>query len=222
MARGAIAAVALLVATNLLVTLVWPAWVVPWNVLVTALLLLIARLSGLSLADVGLGGNPGRGLAVGGVAVLVVAAGYGLALAFPATRAAFVDTRAAGSVGALLYAALLRIPFGTVLLEEVAFRGVLPALAGGGWWRGTLVSSALFGLWHVIPSLGLNSANAAVGAVLGSWGDAGRAALAVLFTFGVGVVLCWLRRRGGDHLAAPALAHLATNCLGVVAAWALL
>jgi membrane protease YdiL (CAAX protease family) len=55
-----------------------------------------------------------------------------------------------------------------VVLEEVAFRGVLPALVDGGWWRATLVSSALFGLWHVLPSLGMSSANAAAGAALGS------------------------------------------------------
>jgi membrane protease YdiL (CAAX protease family) len=34
-----------------------------------------------------------------------------------------------------------------------------------------------------------------------------------------GVLLSWLRERSGS-LAAPALLHLATNCGGLVAAWA--
>jgi uncharacterized protein len=158
---------------------------------------------------------------VGGLAVAIVAVVYLAGIALPATRTAFEDTRAAGTVGALLYAALIRIPFGTVLLKEIAFRGVLPGLVGGGWWRRTLVASAVFGLWHIVPSLGLSSANAAVGATLGGWGDVGRAALAGVATFGAGILLCAWRRWGG-HLVTPTLAHLATNSLGVVFAWFLI
>ena len=103
-------------------------------------------------------------------------------LSLPATSALFLDGRAAGPLGAALFAALVRIPLGTAVLEEVAFRGVLPGLVGGGWWRATLVSSGLFGLWHVLPSTAM-SANAGVEAALGGWGLAAQAALAVLFTF---------------------------------------
>ncbi|MFR9802884.1 CPBP family intramembrane glutamic endopeptidase [Pseudonocardia sp. RS010] len=219
---GLVAAVALLVATNVLVGLVWPAWAVPWKVAVTALLLVLARACGLGRDDLGLGRRfLGRGLVYGGIAVVIIGVVYLVGIALPATRPAFEDTRAAGSAGVLLYAALVRIPFGTVLLEEVAFRSVLPGLVGGGWWRRTLVASALFGLWHVVPSLGLSSANAAVGATLGDWGDVGRAALAVVSTFAAGILLCAWRRWGG-HLVTPMLAHLATNSLGVVFAWFLI
>ena len=219
---GLVAAVALLVATNVLVGVVWPAWAVPWKVVVAALLLVLARVCGLGWDDLGLGRRHlGRGLVYGGIAVAIVAVVYLVGVALPATRTAFEDTRAAGTVGALLYAALVRIPFGTVLLEEIAFRGVLPGLVGGGWWRRTLVASALFGLWHIVPSLGLSSANAAVGDTLGGWGDVGRAALAVIATFGAGILLCAWRRWGG-HLVTPVLAHLATNSLGVVFAWFLI
>jgi uncharacterized protein len=211
--------VGLLVAVNVLTGVVWPTWAVPAKVLTAVLLLVLARWCGLTWADVGLGRRGlGRGLWVGAVAVGIVVLVYALGLMVPATRTAFEDSRAAGGVAALLYAALVRIPLGTVLIEEIAFRGVLPALVGGSWWRGTLVSSALFGLWHIVPSLGLSSANAAVGATLGGWGDVGRAALAVVATFGAGILLCGWRRWGG-HLVSPVLAHLATNSLGVVAAW---
>ncbi|WP_433507429.1 hypothetical protein ACQP04_13770 [Pseudonocardia halophobica] len=51
---GLVAAVALLVATNVLVGVVWPAWAVPWKVVVTALLLVLARVCGLGWDDLGL------------------------------------------------------------------------------------------------------------------------------------------------------------------------
>jgi hypothetical protein len=217
---GLVAALGLLAAVNVLTGIVWPAAAVPAKLVVAALLLVIAHACGLTWGDLGLGRRGlGRGVLVGLLAVLLVAVVYGIGLALPPTRSAFVDTRAAGPVGAMLYAALVRIPFGTVLVEEIAFRSVVPGLVGGTWWRRTLLASAAFGLWHIVPSLGLNSANAAVGATLGGWGVVGRAALAVVATFGAGILLCWWRSWGRDHLAAPILAHLATNSLGVVLAW---
>ncbi|MCW0213139.1 MAG: CPBP family glutamic-type intramembrane protease [Pseudonocardia sp.] len=214
-----LAALVLLSVTTVAVVPRWPLAVVPWNLAVAAALLALARRSGLGWDVLGLGRRGlGRGLAVGGAAAGLVVVAYGIGLALPATRAAFDDSRAAGSVGVLLYAALLRIPFGTVVLEEVAFRAVLPGLVGGSWWRGTLVASGLFGLWHVVPSLGLSRANAAVGAAFGSWGAPAQTALAVLASALAGVAFCGLRRWGG-HLVTPVLAHVATNSFGVVAAW---
>jgi membrane protease YdiL (CAAX protease family) len=80
------------------------------------------------------------------------------------------------------------------------------------------VSSALFGLWHVLPSIGLASANAAVGAAVGGWGTLAQCALAVVATFVAGIGLSVLRRWGG-HLVTPMLAHVATNSIGVLLAW---
>lgn len=192
-----------------------------------ALLLALARYSGLSWDDLGLGRRGlRRGGLVGTVAVGLVVLTYLVALALPATRAAFLDSRAAVPLNGALLAALVRVPFGTVVLEEVAFRGVLPALVSGGsaraggrgWWHGALVSSALFGLWHVLPSIGVSTANAAMAAALGGWGIVAQAALAVVAMTAAGLLLMWWRRLGG-HLLTPALAHLATNSLGVLLAW---
>ena len=71
-----------------------------------------------------------------------------------------------------LWRVLVVIPLGTVLPEELAFRGLLLALLGRryGVVAGILLSSGLFGLWHVVPSLG-------------------------------GALLCWLRLRSGSLLA---------------------
>ena len=115
-------------------------------------------------------------------------------------------------LAAVLFVALVRIPLGTVVMEELAFRGVLPALVGGGWWRATLVSSGLFGLWHVLPSMGSG------GAVSQTLGSTGAVAGTVLFTAASGVVFrAWQRWSG--HLVTPMLLHAATNSLGALAAW---
>lgn len=185
-------------------------------------LLLAARRAGLSWRELGLGaGTWRRGLtwalaAIGAVAVVVT-----IGAVLPLTHDAFRDSRYQLSLGHALLTAFVLIPLGTVLFEEVAFRGVLWGLLrrARGTWTATIVSSALFGLWHVLPSLGLARDNKAVGSAFGT-GTSG-AALSVLgtvlFTGLSGVLFCELRRRSGSLLA-PAGLHWATNGLAVLAA----
>jgi uncharacterized protein len=207
------AAVTLLVVSNVVSNRLWPQGYVVWNLGMTAVLLAVARLAGLTLADLGLPGvRLRRGLTIGALAAAAVAGVYAVAVALPATRTAFVDERGAVPLAAILFVALVRIPLGTVVLEELAFRGVLPALVGGGWWRATLVSSGLFGLWHVLPSLGSGSA------VTSALGTSGAVVGTVIFTTAAGVVFrAWQRWSG--HLVTPMLLHAATNSLGALIAW---
>jgi hypothetical protein len=111
---------------------------------------------------------------------------------------------------------LVRIPVGTALWEEVAFRGVLEAALDRlfGAHIADAAGAVLFGVWHVAPTLAAVRANAPVAtasqrrcAVLA--GCTGTAAAGLLFTV--------LRRRSGSLLA-PALLHLAANSLGLLAA----
>ena len=51
---------------------------------------------------------------------------YLIGLALPLTRELFNDYRADVGLSALLWRTLVAIPLGTVLMEEIAFRGVLP------------------------------------------------------------------------------------------------
>ena len=184
--------------------------------LVAIALLLLARRAGLSWHDLGLSRRtlrPGLKYAVG--AVLAVALLYGIGVAVPLTRPAFHDVRYHLHLGAALLTAFIVIPLGTVLLEEVAFRGVLLGLVHrhrGAMWA-SVTSSVLFGLWHILPSLHLAQANRAVGAALG--GRVLTVLAAVGFTALAGLLLCELRRRSGSLLAAAAL-HWATNGLGVL------
>ena len=216
---GVIAATTVLAVSNVVSNRLWPRAYLPWNVTVATGLLALALRCGLSWSDLGLTRSRlRRGLLAGGAAAGSVAALYLAAFTMPATRGMFVDERATGPLSKALFAAFVRIPLGTVLLEELAFRGVLPGLVGGPWWRRTVISSALFGLWHVLPSLEMTKVDTGVGAMTGRWGPVGHATLAVLATFAAGVALSAHRRWGG-HLAAPMLAHLATNSLGVLLAW---
>jgi membrane protease YdiL (CAAX protease family) len=190
---------------------------------------LIGRTAGLSWQDMGLGRGTWRpGLRWAGAEVAIVAVVIAAGAALPLTRDAFRDSRYHLNLGGALLDAFVLIPVGTVLLEEVAFRGVLWGLLrrARGTATATVVSSLLFGLWHALPSLGLASSNQAISGTVGS----GRSAqvITVLGTMGftalAGVVFCELRRRSGSLLA-PAGLHWAVNGLAVLAsaavwAWA--
>ncbi|HEV2777968.1 MAG TPA: CPBP family intramembrane glutamic endopeptidase [Actinophytocola sp.] len=220
-----LAAVLLLAAATTLANRVLPGWAYPVCGLCTvAGLLGLAQWSGLRLAEVGLDRRElRRAAAVGLIGAGLVGLAFGIALAVPVLRTAFDDDRLGMlGPGALLWVTLIRIPLGTVLLEEIAFRGVLPALLGAGdrWrWGPVLGASALFGLWHVLPSLALRH-NAAVNTVLGGASTVLLSVFAMLAAAVAGVIMCWLRYAGRGVLA-PALVHVATNSGGVLAAWSL-
>jgi CAAX protease family protein len=111
---------------------------------------------------------------------------------------------------------LVRIPWGTVLWEEVAFRGVLLASLSRlvSVRTATAMSAAVFGIWHVRPTLSALAANnVAGGPVL----RAVAVVLGCLFTGVAGGLFAWLRLRSGSLLA-PGLLHLAANALGTLAA----
>lgn len=215
------ATVAVLVLSNLANNRWAQSWNLPLSLLATAVLLAIVYWSGGRWADVGLArGTLTRGLWWAIALIGIVTVGYALAAALPVTRELFEDQRQSGlSGGEVALRVLVTVPFGTVLLEEVAFRGVLFGLIlrSRGPLAATLFSSGLFGLWHILPSLGLADAKPALGGAFGHSVlgvivvDAG----AVLFTALAGCLFCELRRRSGSLLAPMGL-HWATNALGYV------
>src|SRR6476469_1786281 len=128
--------------------------------------LAIARWAGLSWQELGLGrGTWPRGLIWAAGAIGAVAVVFALGAALPLTRDAFRDARYHLGWEHALLTAFLLIPLGTVLFAEAAFRGVLWGLLRRGHrtWIATVISSALFGLWHVRPSLSLAADNQAIG-----------------------------------------------------------
>lgn len=224
--RATAAALALLVAATALINLVLPGWAYPvCGVVVAAALIGLARWSGLRFHAIGLDRRHLRRAGVFGLVGLgVIGLVFGVAVAVPASRSLFGDGRLDSlGIGTLLWVTLIRIPLGTVLLEEVAFRGVLPALLGAGdrWrWRPVLLAAGLFGLWHVIPSLALTK-NAAIDTAFGGMPIVAVSLIAMLGATLAGIGLQWWRHTGRGLLA-PILVHLATNSGGVLVAWWLL
>lgn len=198
---------------------VWPPFngplYVPLNLGITAALAAVAYGPlQLTSADLGISGSTlgdiVLGMAIAGLLVVPVFA----AAAFKPRLVA--DRRVAGlSGGALAYQVLLRIPLGTAVCEEFAFRGMLFAeLRPSGTARAAAVSSLAFGLWHVTATLNALGANRPDAGARGkAWAVGG----AVAFTTLAGITLVWLRLYTGG-LGAPIALHATLNALATVAA----
>jgi len=127
---------------------------VQMGILVVALAL-VAWTSGATRADLGLGRTDAdAGLRYGAGAVGIVLLVLVLAAVIPATNGYLHDSRAQISGGRLLYELGVSIVLLTAIPEEFAFRGVLlgSALRLWGPWRASLITSVLFGLWHIEPT----------------------------------------------------------------------
>ena len=202
---------------NALILLVPRVLHLPLNLAMAGATVAWARRRRLSWERIGLGRSgvrPGLrwGLAIAaagaaGLALLLALGGEGLV-----RDRRFAGLRAPG----VLFRILVRIPLGTALAEEVAFRGVLfgnldrersTAVAVAG-------SSLAFGLWHVAPTLSMLEANRPG---LGPADTTLAVAGAVVATTAGGVLFALLRIRSRGILG-PVLAHWGFNVLGTLGA----
>jgi len=168
--------------------------------------------AGLSWAELGLGRDDvASGLRWGVLAAAVV--GAVIILLVVVSQSQFEQSSVAhDSTTARFLEPLVFIPLGTVVFEEVIFRGVLlGVLLRWSTRRSAIVVSAVvFGLWHLPPALrdarGDGFAGG-LGVVIGT----------VAFTSLAGVLFAWLRLRSGS-LIAPVGAHIASNSFAYAAA----
>lgn len=177
-------------------------------------LLIIYRQTGLSKSEVGFAKNKLKvgfrvGIAVGLLLLSILTAVY-----FIQGSDAFKDTRYQKDISATVWSVALVLPLKTVLFEELAFRGVLPALLLRRSSRSlTYILSALaFGLWHLSTSGGIASNN-----IIGS-----NEPSQLLITFGViaftslaGFALLWLRFRT-DSIITPISVHWLANSGAII------
>lgn len=187
-------------------------WHLPANIATAVSVGVVAWAAHLSAAELGLARRDvPSGLRWGIAAFSAVA--VPVAVAAATVPSWFETDRANVSGSELLRDVFFVIPIGTVVLEELAFRGVLTGLAGRlvSPDRTLLVVAGLFGLWH-IPGAWKSSFDDGWGAALLA------AAGTVAATFVAGLAFGWLRRRSRS-VVAPALAHLATNTAPYTAAW---
>lgn len=196
-------------------------WYVPMALVWTLAFLLFGRLVGLSWSQLGMA-NWLHGLAWGGGAILIVAAGMWLGVAIPRLHPLFADERVLSATGAqLARKSLVEVPLGTVALEEVVFRSVLLGLLirEYGTVIGVVGSALLFGLWHILPALEMHSSHNLTSQLGSGW----RAKVAtvlgtILATGSAGVLFSMLVVWSGCILAPMGL-HWATNSTGSIAAW---
>jgi uncharacterized protein len=141
-----------------------------------------------------------RGVRTGLAAASAVVTGVALSTAIPAARTAMAARSLPRPVWKWL---LVDIPVGTVWAEESAYRGALGTLAADafGPGPGRLLQAVAFGLSHIADARSTGEPPVPT----------------VLVTGVAGWVFGWLATRSGSLLA-PALAHLAVNEAGAVAA----
>jgi membrane protease YdiL (CAAX protease family) len=171
---------------------------------------------GVSWRDLGLARDRMRaGLRLGLWWSLPIVCVVAIGVALPLSRPLFLDLSVLRlDLNSALFEGLLRIPLGTALAEELLFRGALlglylrrhrPLVA-------VAMASVVFGLWHVLPTLGTLGSNQVAADVTGghlALRIAGVCAV-VVGTGTVGAWFCWLRLRSGS-IVAPWLAHAAIN-----------
>jgi membrane protease YdiL (CAAX protease family) len=201
-------------------------WFGRWNDL--AAVVLVVALVGLAAAGgvdrQTLGLAPGawrRGAAFGAGAFSLVLLVVVVAALLPATAGFLDDDRVHVSFTSVLWQVGFGIVVATAVPEELAFRGLLLGTGSAAWGprAATLASSALFGLWHISPTLGTMHDNSQLAQATSSGGGQALVVLgAVASTFVAGLVFSLLRLRSGS-VVAPVLAHVATNGVAFVVAW---
>jgi uncharacterized protein len=182
----------------------------------TAALLTLARLRGVPAGELGLSSQRVAAGARTGAAVGTPIMALWAGVVLSPHRALLRDARLAGlSARAIGYHAAVRVPLGTAVWEEVAFRAVSPALLRRAMPARTAaaVNAILFGLWHIRPTLDAVRLNGmATTRPRRSAAGAGAVAAGAL----VDVLLSFLHRWCGSLLA-PTLVHVASNSGGMIA-----
>jgi membrane protease YdiL (CAAX protease family) len=184
-------------------------------VAVVALLFWARRFARLSWTDLGCArADVGAGLRLGALVALAIGVVMAVLVLVPESSSYFEDSAVAhDSTGQRVLEPLVYIPIGTVLFEELIFRGVLlGVLLRGVASHGVaiLASAVIFGLWHLPNALGDASGHGLVG-------GAGIVTGTIAATTVAGVLFAYLRVRSGS-LVAPVLAHVATNSFAYIGA----
>lgn len=191
------------------------------NIFIASLAVALGISFGLDFTEMGLSLTkilPGIFVAI--LASIVITAGTLLISAIPILRKYFIGEDLSNASGKLIaFETAIRIPLGTALVEEVLFRGVLLGLMLS--LHSTLIaillSSIIFGLWHIFPTIKSLENNDAAAALVGKNKSkkAGSIIAVILVTTVAGIFFAWLRVISNSILA-PWLVHWSINASGVL------
>jgi membrane protease YdiL (CAAX protease family) len=187
----------------------WSRW--GWQILSFGGLVAVYKMAGLSLNDIGLSRSRlGTGFKYAIVAIAIIAVVF--FIIYLINQNIFRDHRYDQGLSAAVKSALIIVPIQTVLFEELAFRGIIPSLIKG--LNGSLlitivVSSLLFGLWHI--------ASAPKGELLGKQHMSNLLIIALIFlATSVGGAILYLLRYKSGSLVAPIAVHWFVNGVAIV------
>lgn len=190
------------------------------NLLASVLAVTYAIFFGLDLNDIGFSqSNFIGGLIYGILFSLPIVIGLPFLVFNKRTREYF-SAKPSGfnSLRSALVELSIRVPLGTALSEEVLFRGVLLGLLTYHFENPTalIVSSIIFGLWHVLPTLkDFEEIDPLTTAVESKLPRRGHTVLITLVATGlIGLVFGWLRLVSGS-LVAPWVVHASFNLVAL-------
>ncbi|MCH9816233.1 MAG: CPBP family intramembrane metalloprotease [Actinomycetia bacterium] len=214
-----VAVLVLLVMINVAANKALPGYYLFWALGGSVVVLMLGIMDGSTWRDLGMSPSTWlSGFMWGMATILLVFLIYAVGSTWKKTRSAFHDQNIAGlSKPRLFWQSMVELPIGTVLFEEIAFRAVLWSMLARrfGIINATIISSILFGLWHILPSLDLHLRHSAIGGVDagGWWSRTVAIGGSVITTTIGGIVFCLLRIVSGSLLAPMGL-HWATNGWG--------
>lgn len=182
-----------------------------WQLFSFGGLFAVYRLAGLNLADIGLSkSHLGSGLKLGLLSVFVIAVSF--TILYLINQKIFGDSRYHQPLSTAFYSALLLVPLKTVIFEELVFRGIMPALLKG---FGinliyiAIVSSLIFGLWHLTSA---PKSDAVSIAHFSNW----MIVLGVFIATSTGGAILYLLRYYSDSLIASMIVHWFVNGFAIV------
>lgn len=187
-----------------------------WSIAGYACLLVVFQKTGLTLPAIGLSREYARrGVTYAAYTIAGILAV--MLLIFVLDTAAFKDPRYNQSLSTALYAAFVLLPLKTVLFEELAFRGILPAMLLKIKHErrfAAIVSAAAFGMWHILSAAAIGSYSLAGGIIVPN-------ILVIISVFiatsAFGYLLLELRWRS-NSLVAPITVHWFINGFGIILA----
>lgn len=203
---------------TVLARLVPKKWHLYLNIFIAGVSIFLGAAFGLTLSQMGLGHIlPGIFVAIGASAVIAVATL--IISTIPILRRFFLGDDLAHASGKLIaFEAAIRIPLGTTLVEEILFRGVLLGLLlqHQSTIGALIISSVIFGLWHIFPTINTLESNDGLSAMNTKKArQAGSILGAVSVTFIAGLLFGWLRIIA-NSIIAPWILHWSINASGVL------
>jgi len=190
------------------------------NISISGVAIIIGLAFGMTWANMGLDIAhilPGFFVAVAATIVITVATL--LIATVPFLRRYFLGENLANASGKLIaFETAIRIPFGTALVEEILFRGVLLGilLLHNSTIVALGIAALIFGLWHIFPTITSIENNASINKALkNSHHKYGSIFGVIIVTSIAGILFGWLRIISGSILA-PWLVHWSINASGVL------